>query len=72
MYVDLAHMPFEDLDFQLRADVSHQLPRADGYIRPRQLLAVLGDPHQVELDVEARVDGPSVVLRPPILTEVVA
>src|ERR1700723_676495 len=64
----LAHMPLEDLDFQFRADVPHQLPQADAYIRPQQLLAVFGDPHQMELDVKACVRGPSVMLHPPILT----
>src|SRR5262249_54458861 len=68
----LTHMPLEDLDLQLRTDVPHELPQADGDIRPQQLLAVLGDPHQVELDVKARMGGPSVVLHPPYLFEVIA
>ncbi len=36
----LAHMPLEDLDLQLRAEVSHDLPQSDGYVRPQQFLAV--------------------------------
>ena len=39
----LAHVPLDNLDLQLRADVSHELPQADGYVRPQQLLAILGD-----------------------------
>ena len=68
----LAHRPLEDFDLQLGTDVPHELPQADGDIRPQQLLAVLGDPHQVLLEVKARVGGPSGVLHPPRLTEVVA
>jgi hypothetical protein len=68
----LAHVPLEDPDLQLRADVSHELPRADGYVRPQQLLAVFRDPHEVILQVEASVGGPSIVLHPEERTEVVA
>ena len=58
----LAHVSLEDLDLQLRADVSYELPQADGYVRPQQLLAVLGGPHKVVLQVESGVGCPSVVL----------
>ena len=68
----LAHVPLEDLHLQLRADVSHDLPQTDGYVRPQQLLAILGDPHEVVLQVESGVGGPSVVLHPEERTEVVA
>jgi hypothetical protein len=72
MDVVLAHMPLDDLDSQLRADVLHQLPQADAYIRLQQLLAVFRDLHQVGFDVEAGVGGPSVVLHPGSLPEVIA
>jgi hypothetical protein len=65
-------MPLEDLDLQLRADVPHKLPQTDGYVRPQPLLAVFRDPHEVVLQVEAGVGGPSVVLHPEERTEVVA
>ena len=68
----LAHMPLHDLDLQLRADVSHELPQTDGYVRPQQLLAVLGDPHEVVLQVEPSMGGPSVVLHPRNVLEVIA
>jgi hypothetical protein len=58
----LAHVPLQDLDLQLRAEVSHELPQADGNVRPQQLLAVLGDPDKVVLQVEPGVGCPSVVL----------
>ena len=70
--VVLADVPLEDLDLQLRADIPHELPQADGDIRPQQLLAVLGDPHEVELDIEAGMGSPSVVLHPPNVLEVIA
>src|SRR5262249_8667337 len=60
----LAHMPLENLNLQLRADVSYKLPQADGYVRPQQLLTVLRDPHKVVLQVESGVRRPSVVLHP--------
>jgi hypothetical protein len=55
-----------------KADVSHELPQPDAYIRLQQLLTVLRDPHQVELDIETRVGGPSVVLHPGSLLQVIA
>jgi hypothetical protein len=45
-------------------------PEAD--VTSQDLLAVLGDPHQVELDVEAGMGGPSVVFHPANVLEVVA
>jgi hypothetical protein len=38
----------------------------------KELLAVLRDPHQVQLDVEPGMGSPSVVLHPGSLLEVVA
>ena len=34
----LAHVPLEDLHLQLRADVPHELPQADGYVRRSSFL----------------------------------
>ena len=72
MDVIAADVPLEDLHLQLRTDRPNDLAEPEADFTPQQLLAVLGDPHQVLLDVEARVGGPSGVLHPPILTEVVA
>jgi hypothetical protein len=58
----LTHVALEDLDLQLRADVSHDLPQTDGYVRPQQLLAIFRDPHEVILQVISRMGRPSVVV----------
>ena len=53
-------MTLEDLDLQLRTDRPNDLAEPEADFAPEQLLAVLRDPHQVELDVEVGVGGPSV------------
>ena len=67
-----ADMSLENLDLQLRTDRPDDLAEPEADVTPQQLLAVLGDPHQVELDIKAGVGGPSVVLHPGSLLEVVA
>ena len=67
-----ADVPLEDLDLQLRTDRPNDLAEPEADVASQQLLAVLGDPHEVELDVEAGMGGPSVVLHPGSLLEVVA
>ena len=67
-----AHVALEDLDLQLRTDRPNDLTEPEADVASLDLLAVLRDPHQVELYVKARVGGPSVVLHPGSLLEVVA
>ena len=59
-----ADVTLEDLDLQLRTDRPNDLAEPEADFASQQLLAVLRDPHQVELDVEAGMGGPSVVLHP--------
>ena len=72
MDVVLADMTLEDLDLRLRTDRPNDLAEPEADFASQQLLAVLGDPHQVELDVEAGMGGPSIVLHPRNVLEVVA
>ena len=72
MNVVHADVPLEGLDLQLRTDPSHDLAEPKADVASQQLLAVLRDPHQVALDVEAGVGGPSVVLHAGSLLVVVA
>src|SRR5262245_55432419 len=51
--VILADVTFEDLGLQLRTDRPDDLAEPQADVASQQLLAILGDPHQVELDVEA-------------------
>lgn len=67
-----ADAALEDLDLQLRADVPHVPPQPDADVAAEQYLAVLGDPHEVELQVEASVGGPSITLHPGNVLGVVA
>src|SRR4051794_669320 len=67
-----ADVPLEDLDLQLRTDRPNDLAETDADVASQELLAVLRDPHQVQLDVEPGVGGPSVVLHPRNVLEVVA
>jgi hypothetical protein len=67
-----AHVTLEDLDLQLRTDRPNDLAEPDADFALEKLLAVFRDPHQVELDVELGVSGPSVVLHHPNVLEVVA
>ena len=68
----LANMPFENLDLQLRTDRSHDLAEPETNVTPQQLFAVLGDPHQVGLDVKAGVCRSTVMFHPPVILERVA
>lgn len=72
MDVVRADLPLEDLDLQLRTDRPNDLTESEADVAAQQLIAVLRDPYQVELDVEAGMGGPSVVLHSPIILEVVA
>ncbi len=65
-------MTLEDLDLQLRTDRAPDLAEPEADVASQELLAVLRDLYQVELDVEAGMGGPSVVLHPGSLLEVVA
>ena len=51
MHVVLADVPLDDLNLELRADIPHNLPQTDAYVRLQQLFAVLRDPHKVVLQV---------------------
>ena len=68
----LAHMTLENLNLQLRTDRSHDLAEPGANIASQQLLAVLRDPHQVELDVKARMRCSSVVFHPSVIPARVA
>ena len=67
-----AHVTLEDLDLQLRTDRPNDLAEPDADFASEKLLAVFGDPHQVQLDVEPSVGGPSVVLHHANVLQVVA
>jgi hypothetical protein len=68
----LADVTLENLDLQLRTDRSHDLAEPEADVASQQLLAVLRDPHQVELDVKTRVGCATVVLDPYVILERVA
>jgi len=55
-------MPFHDLKLQLRAEVPHELPQTDAYVRLQELLAAFRDPHKVALQVKSCVRRPSILL----------
>ena len=67
-----ADVPLEDLDLQLRTDRPNDLSEPGPDVASQQLLTILRDPYQVQLDVEPGMGGPSVVLHPGSLLEVVA
>ena len=67
-----ADVALEDLDLQLRTDRSHDLAEPEADVTPQQLLAILRDPHQVELDVETGMGCATVVLQPSVILEWVA
>src|SRR5947209_536766 len=46
-----ADVTLEDLDLQLRTDHPNELAEPDADVASKELLAVLRDPHQVQLDV---------------------
>ena len=62
MHVIDAHVTLEDLGLQLRTDRPNDLAEPEADVATKQLLAVFRDPHQVQLDVELGVGGPSVLL----------
>lgn len=72
MDVVRADVLLEDLDLRLRTDRPNDLAEPEADVTSQQRLAVLRDPHQVELDIEPGMGGPSVVLHPGNLLEVVA
>ena len=72
MNMVLADVTLEDLDLQLRTDRSHDLAEPETDVASQQLLAVLRDPHQVELDVKTGVSCTTVVLHPSVILERVA
>jgi hypothetical protein len=72
VHVFATDVNFEDLDLQLRTDRPNDLADTEANVTLEDLLPVLGDPYQVVLDVEAGVGGPSEVLHPGSLLEVVA
>ncbi len=45
------NMPFDDLNIRGLADLSDQVPNPDRHFPAKHRLAVLGDPHNVILDV---------------------
>ena len=51
---------------------AHDLAEPEADVASQQLLAVLRDPHQVELDVKTRVGCATVVLHPYVILERVA
>jgi hypothetical protein len=63
----LANVALEDLDLQLCTDRSHDLAEPEADVASQQLLAVLRDPHQVELDVKASVCSSTLVFHPPVI-----
>ena len=73
MNVICDHVPLEDVDLQLRTDRAARTVREpEANVAAQKLLPVLGDPYQVELDVEPGMGGPSVVFHPANVLEVVA
>ena len=62
VHVVLAHMPLHDLNLQLRADVPHDLPQTDAYVRLQQFLAVFRDSHNVVFQVKSCVRRPPIML----------
>jgi len=68
----LADVDLENLDLQLRTDRSHDLAEPEADVAAQQRLAVLGDPHQVELDVETGMGCATEVLHPAVILEWVA
>jgi hypothetical protein len=67
-----AAVTLEDLDLRLRTDRPNDLAEPDADVASQELHAVLRDPHQVQLDVEPGMGGPSVVLHPANVPDVVA
>lgn len=65
-------VPLDDLHLQLVADLTHIFPKPQADLAAEQLLAVLRDSYEVVLQVEPSMCGPSIVLNPPLLTEVIA
>ena len=62
MHVVLADVPLDDLNLELRADIPHNLPQTDAYVRLQQLFAVLRDPHKVVLQVKSCVRRSPIML----------
>ncbi|BBO77839.1 hypothetical protein DSCW_52560 [Desulfosarcina widdelii] len=67
MHMFFPYVPSYYLNFQFGAYISHDLPKPQGNLAPKQLLPVLRDPDQMIFDVESGMSGAPVVFHTPFL-----
>jgi hypothetical protein len=51
----LTHVPFDDFDVSTEATLQYQLPRSLGHLASQYVVAILGHPHLMVLDIINRM-----------------
>ena len=58
----LTHMTFENIDFQIRTNLTNQVTQPGGYRADQEGFTKFGDPYKMQLDVKFRVRCPTVIV----------